>query len=314
MTAITPRQALLLSVFAALATIAMKAGAWWLTGSVGYLSDALESLVNLAGATFALVMVSYARMPADPGHPYGHGKAEYFSAAFEGVLIFLAAIVILVASAERFLHPQPLGELGLGTGLSIGASLLNFAVAKVLFRVGRAHRSVALEADARHLMADVWTTAGVVAGVGLASVSGLVWLDPLVAAAVALNILREGGHLVHRSVAGLMDRALDGDEIRKIEEVFVSFADRGCRFANLRTRAAGSLQFAHVDLRVPGDWSVSQAHDLADAVEAAVGRVGTVLSTHVEPITRPGRGSSPRLTPHAAEAAERRAGDAPRGR
>lgn len=314
MTTITPRQALLLSVFAALATIAMKAGAWWLTGSVGYLSDALESFVNLAGATFALLMVSYARLPADPGHPYGHGKAEYFSAAFEGVLIFLAAIAILVAATERFLHPQPLGELGLGTALSVGASLVNFAVAKVLFRVGRAYRSVALEADARHLMADVWTTAGVVAGVGLASASGLVWLDPLVAAAVALNILREGWDLMQRSVAGLMDRALDDDEIRKIEDVFASFADRGCRFANLKTRAAGSLQFAHVDLRVPGDWSVAQAHELADAVEAAVGRAGTVLSTHVEPLVRGNRAPSPRVTPRAAEAAERQAGEAKRGR
>ena len=168
MTAITPRQALLLSLAVALSTIAMKTGAWWLTGSIGYLSDALESVVNLAGAGFALWMVSYAQRPADEDHQYGHGKAEYFSAAFEGGLIFIAALIILLTAGERLLNPQPIGALGLGTVLSVGASLINFLVARVLLQVGRAHRSVALEADARHLMADVWTTAGVVCGVGLA--------------------------------------------------------------------------------------------------------------------------------------------------
>lgn len=160
MRTLTPQQALLLSVAAALTTIGMKTGAWWLTGSVGYLSDALESLVNLAGASFALLMVSFARAPADPAHPYGHGKAEYFSAAFEGVMIFIAALAILFVAGERLLHPQPLGELGIGTGLSVGASLVNFVVARILFQVGRAHRSLALEADARHLMTDVWTLPG----------------------------------------------------------------------------------------------------------------------------------------------------------
>jgi len=284
MKSITPQQALWLSIAAALTTIAMKAGAWWLTDSVGYLSDALESLVNLAGATFALLMVNLARAPADPEHPYGHGKAEYFSAAFEGVLIFLAALAILVAAGERLINPRPLDKLGIGMALSIGASLINFAVAKVLFQVGRAHRSMALEADARHLMTDVWTTAGVVGGVALAALSGLNWLDPLVAIAVALNILREGWHLMHRSADGLMDRALGESEISEIEAVLASFATQGCEFANLRTRAAGPLHFAHVDMLVPGDWTVARAHGLADEIELAIERIGARLSTHVAPM------------------------------
>lgn len=284
MRTLTPQQALLLSVAAAIATIAMKTGAWWLTGSVGYLSDALESLVNLAGASFALLMVSLARSPADPEHPYGHGKAEYFSAAFEGGLIFLASLAILYAAVERLVNPQALGALGLGTALSVGASVVNFLVARVLFEVGRAHRSLALEADARHLMTDVWTTAGVVLGVGVASASGWVWLDPVVAIAVALNILREGWELMRRSVDGLMDRAQSDADIARIEAVLQRFAAEGCSYANLRTRVAGSFHFADVDLRVPGHWSVTRAHDLADAIEQAVEeQAGSQLTTHIEP-------------------------------
>ncbi len=281
----TPHQALLLSVAAAFTTIAMKTGAWWLTGSVGYLSDALESLVNLAGASFALAMVALARSPADPEHPYGHGKAEYFSAAFEGGLIFLASLAILYAAVERLMNPQPLGALGLGTALSVGASVVNFLVARVLFEVGRAHRSMALEADARHLMTDVWTTAGVVLGVGLASATGWVWLDPLVAIAVALNILREGWELMRRSVDGLMDRAQSDEDIARIEAVLQRFATEGCTYANLKTRVAGSFHFADVDLRVPGYWSVTRAHDLADAIEQAVeAEADSQLTTHIEPV------------------------------
>lgn len=280
----TPQQALWLSIAAALSTLGMKFGAWWLTDSVGYLSDATESLVNVAGATFALAMVSLAQAPADPNHPYGHGKAEYFSAAFEGVLIFLAALAILVAAGQRLLEPRPIGALGLGSALSVLASVVNFAVARVLFQVGRAHQSLALEADARHLMTDVWTTAGVIVGVALASLTGWNVLDPLIAAAVALNILRQGWQLMQRSVDGLMDRALSDDEIARIEAVLESFEPRGCTFEQLRTRASGATRFAHVVLRVPGSWSVAQAHELADAVEEAAERAaGVVLTTHVEP-------------------------------
>lgn len=286
MRTLTPQHALLLSILAALCTMAMKAGAWWLTGSVGYLSDALESLVNLAGATFALWMVSWARAPADAGHPYGHGKAEYFSAALEGVMIFVAALFILALAIERLLHPRPIGQLGIGTALSVAASLVNFAVAKVLWRVGREHRSLALEADARHLMTDVWTTAGVVIGVGIAGYTGLAWLDPLVAAAVALNILREGSLLMHRSVDGLMDRAQDPADVDRIEAILQEYqASRGCAFADLKTRVAGPMRFAHVDLLLPGEWSVKRAHDLADEIERAVEvRTGSRLTTHIEPV------------------------------
>ncbi|MFA7666999.1 MAG: cation diffusion facilitator family transporter [Burkholderiaceae bacterium] len=284
MKSLTPQQALLLSVAAALVTMAMKAGAWHLTGSVGYLSDALESGVNLAGALFALSMVRLARVPPDSGHPWGHGKAEYFSAAFEGMLIFVAAIAILAAAVDRLLDPQALGALGIGTLLSLAAALINFSVARILLVIGRRHHSPALEADARHLMTDVWTTAGVVVGVGLAGLSGWHWLDPVVAIAVALNILREGWQLMHRSVDGLMDRALGTADIARLEAVLAGFSERGCRFANLRTRVAGPSRFAHVDLLVPGHWSVAQAHTLADAVEAAAGRLSISLTTHIEPL------------------------------
>ncbi len=288
MTTFTPRQALLLSLAAALLTIAMKTGAWWLTGSIGYLSDALESVVNLAGAGFALWMVSYARQPADDDHQYGHGKAEYFSAAFEGGLIFIAALIILLTAGERLLNPQPIAGLGAGTLLSIGASLINFLVARVLLRVGREHRSLALEADARHLMADVWTTAGVVAGVGVAAATGWLWLDPVVAGAVALNILREGWELMRRSIDGLMDRALSDEEVAAIERVLDEGSPPGCTHAKLTTRAAGALHFAHAELLVPGYWTVADAHALADALERAVAeRTGTRLAIHLEPQPSP---------------------------
>ncbi len=285
MRTLSPQQALLLSILAALATISLKSGAWWLTGSVGYLSDAVESIVNLIGATFALAMVSYARIPADEDHPFGHGKAEYFSAALEGVMIFIAALVILVFAVDRLLHPKPLGHLGVGTALSVVASVINFAVARVLLRVGREHRSLALEADSRHLMTDVWTTAGVIVGVGLASFTGQGWIDPLVAIAVAVNILREGWLLVRRSVGGLMDRAQDEEDIARIEAVLRELAPPECRFAKLKTRDSGPLRFAQVDLLVPGSWSVTRAHALADEIEEAVkSRTNTRLTTHVEPI------------------------------
>lgn len=276
----------MLSIAVACLTIGMKGAAWWLTGSIGYLSDALESLVNLAGATFALVMVNYAQQPPDAGHPYGHGKAEYFSAAFEGGLIFIAALAILVMAGQRLLTPQPLGELSLGTGLSVLSTVLNLVVAQVLFRVARVHRSLALEADARHLMTDVWTTVGVVTGVALANATGWYWLDPIVAIGVALNILREGWYLLSRAVGGLMDPALDPTDVARIRAVLHGFENRhGCRTAELLTRQAGAQRFAQVNLLVPAHWSVQQAHDLADLLEAAVAELDVELTTHVEPLT-----------------------------
>jgi cation diffusion facilitator family transporter len=280
-----PQQAIKLSVGAALATMAIKVVAWGLTGSVGFLSDALESSVNLAGALFALWMLRWAHEPADEEHPFGHGKAEYFSAVFEAGLISLAALAIIGAAGERLLHPRPIESLGVGTLFAVLASLVNLATARILMASGRAHRSVALVADSRHLMTDVWTTAGVIVGVALAWASGWHWLDPVVAIAVALNILREGWKLIRSSIDGLMDRALTDEEIARIEAVLASYESRGIRYDYLLSRRAGAQRFANVDLRVPGDWTVTRAHDAADEIERAVGLAlaGVLLETHVEP-------------------------------
>jgi cation diffusion facilitator family transporter len=284
----TPRQALWLSVTAALLTIALKSGAWWLTGSVGYQSDALESLVNLTGAGFALWMVALAHSPADERHPFGHGKAEYFSAAFEGGLIFVAALAILFAAGERLWHPQAVAGLGGGTVLSVLASLINWGVAQVLFQVARTHRSVALEADGRHLMTDVWTTAGVVAGVAMASLTGWMWLDAVVAAAVALHILQEGWGLLHRAIDGLLDPACTDAEVAQLQAHLQAHLPPPCRLIHLKTRVAGPLRFAQATLQVPGDWSVSQAHTLADVLEhTAHTHTHIGLSTHIEPLPSP---------------------------
>lgn len=279
-----PKQVLWLSLAAALLTMALKTLAWYLTGSVGYLSDAMESVVNLLGAGFALAMFSYARRPADEGHPFGHGKAEYFAAAFEGGMIFLAAVAILWTAFERLINPQPLESLNLGTSLIILASLINLAVARLLLHQGRLHRSPALEGDGRHLMADVWTTVGVVLGVGLAHMTGLYWLDPLLAIAVALHILYEGWGLLARSANGLMDRALSPERVATIAALLEQHRPADCRFRRLRTRAAGAQQFAQVALQVPEHWSVREAFAVADRVERALGRQAVVMSVHIEPL------------------------------
>ncbi len=281
--AITPRQALWLSVAAAIATIALKAGAWWTTDSVGFLSDALESLVNLAGASFALAMVIYAQRPPDLDHPSGHGKAEYFAAVLEGVLIATAAIGIGVAAIERLRNPQPLQSLGLGTTLAILATVINLLVARTLLRVGREHRSLATEADGRHLMTDVWTTIGVILGVGLAGFSGWYWLDPAVALLVAINILHEGWRLIRRSISGFMDAALPDELIREIDAVLSSLESDNITFVDLRTRLAGASGFASVELRVPAEWSVERADALANAAERAVDACGVTLTVRVKP-------------------------------
>ncbi len=282
MKTITPHQALWLSVGAALATIALKWGAWQMTGSVAFLSDALESLINLAGASFALLMVHYARQPPDAGHPFGHGKAEYFSSAFEGALIAAAAGGIFLAAGERLLHPQPLQSLGLGTALSVAASLINLVVARILLSVGRQHRSLAAEADGRHLMTDVWTTGGVIVGVGLAGATGWNWLDPAAAVFVAVNILREGWRLVTRSVSGLMDGAWPDEDIQRMRQTLASLEQAGVAFVNLRTRSAGAVRFAFVELHVPHDWSVERADGLALAAERAVSAAGIELTVRIK--------------------------------
>jgi cation diffusion facilitator family transporter len=259
-----------LSVGVALATIALKTGAWWLTGSVGLLSDALESLVNLAGATFALMMVTLAAQPPDEQHPYGHHKAEYFSSGFEGVLILVAALAIVWAAVDRLLNPQPLEQLGIGLALSIVATVLNGALAWAMLRKAREKRSMALEADARHLFTDVWTSVGVVGGLVAIQLTGLLWLDPLIAAAVALNILREAVGLLRRSADGLMDHALEPEVQQRIEATLAEFGHATIRFDHVTTRRAGQRRFVDLHMHMPPSWSLGRAAALRVTVEQAL--------------------------------------------
>ena len=281
----SPIRYIQLSIAAAVATIALKMGAWWVTGSVGLLSDALESFVNLAGASFALWMITVARMPADEGHPYGHGKAEYFSSGFEGILIFGAALAILAAAAQRLFHPEPLAAVDVGLAFSALSTLINFLVARTLFHAAKIHHSVALEGDARHLMTDVWTSIGVIAAVALVAVTGWLWLDPLIAFAVGANILREGARLVRGASQGLMDQALPEEELRLVRETLAGFAPHGVTYAHLRTRLAGHQRFISVDIRVPGEWSVATGHQWLDRIETALALrlPGLAIVTHLEP-------------------------------
>lgn len=264
-------QALLrLSVGVALATIVLKTLAWWLTGSVGLLSDALESLVNLASALFALVMVNIAQRPADEDHPSGHTKAEYFSSGFEGLMIAGAAVSILWAAAQRFAQPQPLESLELGLALSVLSSAINGLLAWRMMAASRRHRSIVLEADARHLMTDVWTSAGVVAGLALVQLTGWLWLDPVLAIAVALNILREGGHLAWRSVEGLMDSAVEPEVREQIDRTLAQFRHHAIRFDHVVTRRAGQRRFIDLHMHMPADWTLGRAAALRADVEQAL--------------------------------------------
>jgi cation diffusion facilitator family transporter len=264
------RSYLKLSIAVALATIGLKTGAWWVTDSVSLLSDALESLVNLAGAMFALSMVIVADQPADADHPYGHHKAEYFSSGFEGVLIMVAALAIVWAATHRLLDPQPLADVGLGLALSVASSVLNGALAFAMLRKAREHRSMALEADARHLITDVWTSAGVVVGLLAVKFTGWLWLDPAVAILLALNILREGGSLVRRSADGLMDRALEPEVRAEIEKTLDVFRHQAIRFDHVTTRRAGQRRFVDLHMHMPAAWTLGRAAALRTSVEQAL--------------------------------------------
>ena len=259
-----------LSVAVALATIALKTGAWWVSGSVSLLSDALESLVNLAGAVFALLMVTIAARPADDDHPYGHHKAEYFSSGFEGVLIFAAALAIIWAAVLRLLNPQPLEAVGFGLVLSVLSSVLNGVLAYSMLKKGRAVRSMALEADARHLFTDVWTSAGVVLGLLAVMATGWQWLDPVIAIAVALNICREGGMLIWRSAGGLMDEALEPEARAEIDKVLAEFAHSTIRFDHVVSRRAGQRRFVDFHMHMPPSWSLGRAAAVRASVEQAL--------------------------------------------
>jgi len=271
----SPRTLMWASVVVAIMTISLKTLAWWITDSVGLLSDAMESLVNLASAVFGLVMVTVAARPADAEHPYGHHKAEYFSSGFEGILIIVAAIGIIWTASHRIFDPQPIEQVGLGLALSIISSVLNGLLAWVMFGAAKTHRSIALEADAKHLVTDVWTSVGVVMGIGLVSLTGWLWLDALVAIAVALNILKEGVHLIWRSSQGLMDEAVEPEAIAKINETLAGFAHQRdevsiIRFDHITTRKAGQRLFVDLHMHMPASWTLGRAAALRTSVEQAL--------------------------------------------
>jgi cation diffusion facilitator family transporter len=279
-----------LAIAAALATITLKAFAWWLTGSVGLLSDALESVVNLAAALLALSMLRLAASPPDADHPYGFSKAEYFSAGIEGALIVLASAGIVWAAIPRLMAPRELDMPLAGLALTVIASAINLAVAMVLLRAGREHHSITLEADGRHLLTDVWTSAGVIVGVALVFATGWLYLDPLIAIAVSLHILWTGFGLMRRSVRGLLDPAISSEEQREIAKLIAEYSRRyGISFHAVRTRQAGARRFVSFHLLVPDAWTVAQAHQLSEEIEARMRSMvpNAAIFTHIEPISDP---------------------------
>jgi cation diffusion facilitator family transporter len=274
-----------LSIAAALLTIALKATAYWLTGSIGLLSDALEALVNLVAAIMALSMLTVAGRPADEIHAFGYSKTEYFSSGLEGALILLAAATIAWTALPRLFTPQPLEQLGLGLTVSVVASAVNFGVARILLNAGKEYRSITLEADAHHLMADVWTSAGVVLGVSVVALTGWLRLDPLIALIVAANILRTGWQLLSRSIRGLLDAALPAAEQEAINQVLNRYESLGIQHHALRTRQAGTRSFISLHVLVPGNWTVQRGHDLLEHLERDIRAAvpGAQLFTHLEP-------------------------------
>ncbi len=279
----------LLSVAAAVATIAIKTWAWRLTGSVGLLSDAMESGVNLVAALGAFWALSLAAKPADREHSYGHSKAEYFSSGLESALIVLAALAIIHAAAGRLLQPQPLEQVGLGLALSLLATALNGFVAWVLLGAARRFHSITLRADAHHLLTDVWTSVGIVAGIALVKVTGLLILDPLIAIAVALQIIVTGWKLLRETASGLLDRSLPAVDLDRLEALLAGHAGEGIAFHALRTRVAGSRRFVSLHVLVPGHWSVQVGHDFCEQLEAEIAAAlpRTHVFTHLEPIEDP---------------------------
>jgi cation diffusion facilitator family transporter len=278
-----------LSISAALVTIALKTTAYFITGSVGLLSDAIESVVNLIGGIMALAMLTVAARPADEEHAYGHSKAEYFSSGVEGGLILVAAISIAVAAVQRLITPKFLEEIGLGLVVSFVATLVNLGVALLLLRVGRKHNSITLEANAHHLMADVWTSVGVVAGVGLVVLTKWNWLDSVVALVVAANIVWTGVRIVRRSIAGLMDIALSAEDMATVRTVLQTYERTGIQFHALRSRQAGARKFISIHVLVPGGWTVQRGHELLDKIEADIRKAlpDSEVFTHLESLDDP---------------------------
>ena len=278
-----------LSIGAAVITIALKTIAYLLTGSVGLLSDALESLVNLVGALMALAMLTIAARPADEDHTYGHSKAEYFSSGVEGTLILIAAISIVIAAIPRLITPRPLEQIGLGLGVSVAASLVNFIVSLILLRASKQYNSVTLEANANHLMTDVWTSVGVLVGVGAVALTGWERLDPIVAFLVAANIIWSGVRIVRMSALGLMDTALSIEELNKLQKVLEPYTHSGIEYHALRTRQSGSRQFVSFHVLVPGKWTVQRGHRLLESIEADIRHAmpSVIVFTHLESLNDP---------------------------
>jgi cation diffusion facilitator family transporter len=279
-----------LSIIAAIATILLKYYAYYLTGSVGLLSDALESCVNLAAAIIALIMLSIAEKPADEGHAFGHSKAEYFSSAIEGGMIFLAAFSIIWSAIPRIIHPQPLENVGIGLLITVAASAINLGVAMVLLKNGRKNHSIALEADGKHLMTDVYTSIGVLIGIGLVKVSGWLILDGIVAIGVALNILWAGYQLMRRSASGLLDSALPETELSLIVAALEPYRSNNIEYHSLLTRQAGRRKFIEFHVLVPGEWSIQEGHDFVEKIEKTIRElfdVPVTVFTHLEPIEDP---------------------------
>ena len=278
-----------LSVAAAVATIALKAAAYLITGSVGLLSDALESLVNLAAASMALAMLTVAARPPDEMYAFGYGKAEYFSSGVEGALVLLAAAGIVWTALPRLAAPQPLEQVGIGLAVSVLASVINFAVARRLLKAGKEYRSITLEADARHLLTDVWTSAGIIAGVLAVSLTGWTRVDPLIALVVAANILWTGAQLLRRSLLGLMDAALPAADQNAIKDVLSQYERRGIRHHALRTRRSGTRSFISLHVLVPGAWTVQRGHEVLEHVERDIRAAvpGSSVFTHLEAVDDP---------------------------
>ena len=278
-----------ISIVAALFTIILKTAAYGITGSVGLLSDAIESVVNLIGGIMALSMLTVAARPADEDHAYGHSKAEYFSSGVEGGLIVVAAVSISAAAVPRLMAPKPLAEIGVGLAISMAATLVNLAVSLLLLRVGRKHNSITLEANAHHLLADVWTSVGVLAGVGLVALTGWQRLDPVVALIVAANVVWTGIRIVQRSILGLMDTALSAEDVTAVREVLDQYSGEGVQFHALRTRQAGSRKFVSIHVLVPGSWTVHCGHELLERIEGDIRRAlpDSTAFTHLESLDDP---------------------------
>jgi cation diffusion facilitator family transporter len=278
-----------ISIGAAVVTIILKASAYYITGSVGLLSDALESVVNLVAALMALAMLTVAARPPDEMHAFGYSKAEYFSSGLEGALILLAAASIVWTAVPRLITPRPLEQVGIGLGVSILAAVLNYAVARLLLTASGKYRSITLEADAHHLLTDVWTSAGVVLGVALVFFTGLNRLDPIIAILVGFNILWTGIHLLRRSVLGLLDTALPAAEEQAVRQILADYTQHGIHYHALRTRHAASRSFISFHVLVPGDWTVQRGHDLLEEVEGKIRAAvpGATVFTHLEPVDDP---------------------------